>query len=477
MLLRMKQLATQGYDGSLSTSQKSSIVNELSELNDEINATAYRTKFNGNTLLATANTVENNTADVFAGQSLNTAASAPAFSTGGTIAAQSGTFASGYIGAITGAAAATAAFVLPSGDDLAKLIDKTGSTTFTFESDGRNLTMQASINGVYTTDTVSISDSDYTTGTTTDNYKVLNFEKFGITLNLNIKTDTGLNADVLGNTVASVFDAKTIIISGETSKISDIKLSGAESGTYTLSDSSGTLTMAWTDADGTAHSDAINLTSSAYTWTGGEYTTIDFKAAGIKLEIYNFQTRTGLEVSAQLAALENYGSSADGVLVVKGNGTSSLGFQSGPDAGSYIDVETINVMTATTGIYAGSESEMTLLGTKLAGDNGLTSLTSSTSASDWASSFTDVADAIDVALDWISEQRGIFGAQMNRLSYLSSNLQATSTNMQASRSSIIDTDFASETAQLTKGQIMQQAATAMLAQANQMPNVILSLLK
>jgi flagellin len=52
-----------------------------------------------------------------------------------------------------------------------------------------------------------------------------------------------------------------------------------------------------------------------------------------------------------------------------------------------------------------------------------------------------------------------------------------STNTSASRSAIIDTDFASETAGLTKGQIMQQAATAMLAQANQMPNVILSLLK
>jgi flagellin len=475
MLLRMKQLATQGYDGSLSTSQKGSIVNELSELNDEINATAYRTKFNGNTLLATANTVENNTADVFAGQNLNT--TAPAWSTGGTVTAQTGTFSAsaGYIGAITGATAATFDFVLPTGDDLSKLIDKTGSTTFTFETDGSNLTLQASINGVYTTDTVSISDSDYTNGTTTDNYKTLNFEKFGITLNLNIKTNSNLSADVLGSTVASVFDADTFILYGETSQITDIKLSGAESGSYTLSDSSGTLTMAWTDADGTAHSDAINLTG--YDWTGGQYTTVDFKAAGIKLEIYNYQTRTGVEVSAQLAALENYGSGADGVLVVKGNGTSSLGFQSGPDAGSYIDVETINVMTATTGIYAGSESEMTLLGTKLAGDNGLTSLTSSTSASDWASSFTDVADAIDVALDWISEQRGIFGAQMNRLSYLSSNLQATSTNMQASRSSIIDTDFASETAQLTKGQIMQQAATAMLAQANQMPNVILSLLK
>jgi flagellin len=66
---------------------------------------------------------------------------------------------------------------------------------------------------------------------------------------------------------------------------------------------------------------------------------------------------------------------------------------------------------------------------------------------------------------------------MNRLSYISTNLQAQSTNLQNSRSAIIDTDFASETAKLTKGQIMQQAATAMLAQANQMPNVILSLLK
>jgi flagellin len=479
MLLRMKQLATQGYDGSLSTSQKGSIVNELSQLNEEINATAYRTRFNGNTLLATANTVENNTADVFSGQSLNTALSAPSFATTATINAQSGTMATGFIGAVTGATAATAAFVLPSGDDLAKLVDKTGTTTFTFEADGRNLTLQASINGVYTTDTVSISDSDYTTGTTTDNYKTLNFEKFGITLSLNIKTNTALTADVLGDAVASAFDGDTFTLTGETSKITDIKLSGAESGTYTLTDNnSGTITMGWTDASGTAHSDAINLANtSGYSWTGGEYTTVDFKAAGIKLEIYNFQTRTGTEIADQLSALSNYAGAGTGELIVKGNGTSSLAFQSGPDAGSYIDVETINVMTATEGIYAGSESEMTLLGTKLAGDNGLTTLTSSTSASDWASSFTDVADAIDVALDWISEQRGIFGAQMNRLSYLSSNLQATSTNMQASRSSIIDTDFASETAQLTKGQIMQQAATAMLAQANQMPNVILSLLK
>ena len=64
----------------------------------------------------------------------------------------------------------------------------------------------------------------------------------------------------------------------------------------------------------------------------------------------------------------------------------------------------------------------------------------------------------------------IFGPQ-------SSNVNELSSNLSAARSNVQDTDYASETASLTKGQILQQAATAMLAQANQMPNVILSLLK
>jgi len=77
----------------------------------------------------------------------------------------------------------------------------------------------------------------------------------------------------------------------------------------------------------------------------------------------------------------------------------------------------------------------------------------------------------------VSTQRSTYGSQMNRLSFITQNLSAQSTNLQQSKSAITDTDFAKETALLTKGQIMQQAATAMLAQANQMPNVILSLLK
>jgi flagellin len=122
---------------------------------------------------------------------------------------------------------------------------------------------------------------------------------------------------------------------------------------------------------------------------------------------------------------------------------------------------------------------MTTLGNRITnsrnGDLGALGLTDSIDT--WQTAFKNAAAAVDTALDYISTQRATYGSQMNRLSYVSTNLQAQSTNLQNSRSAIIDTDFAAETAKLTKGQIMQQAATAMLAQANQMPNVILSLLK
>jgi flagellin len=86
-------------------------------------------------------------------------------------------------------------------------------------------------------------------------------------------------------------------------------------------------------------------------------------------------------------------------------------------------------------------------------------------------------DKVDDDLLAISKERAKMGALVGRAMYSSQNLMAQSANIQAARSAIVDTDFAAETARLTKGQIMQQAATAMLAQANQMPNVILSLLK
>jgi len=77
----------------------------------------------------------------------------------------------------------------------------------------------------------------------------------------------------------------------------------------------------------------------------------------------------------------------------------------------------------------------------------------------------------------LTTQRSLLGAYQNQIEYTVSNVTELSANLDAARSNVQDTDYASETATLTKGQILQQAATAMLAQANQMPNVILSLLK
>ena len=73
--------------------------------------------------------------------------------------------------------------------------------------------------------------------------------------------------------------------------------------------------------------------------------------------------------------------------------------------------------------------------------------------------------------------RGALGAAQNSLQYAIDNMQTLSNNLADGVGRIVDTDYASETANLTKTQILQQAATSMLAQANQMPNVILTLLK
>lgn len=84
---------------------------------------------------------------------------------------------------------------------------------------------------------------------------------------------------------------------------------------------------------------------------------------------------------------------------------------------------------------------------------------------------------LDAALAQISSSRGDLGAIQNRFSSTIANLQTTSENLSASRSRIQDADFAAETANMTRGQILQQAGTAILAQANSLPNNVLSLLR
>jgi flagellin len=85
--------------------------------------------------------------------------------------------------------------------------------------------------------------------------------------------------------------------------------------------------------------------------------------------------------------------------------------------------------------------------------------------------------ALDAAIDAVSSQRAAFGAAQNRLEHTIANLQVTEENLTASESRIRDTDMASEMTNFTKSQILMQAGTAMLAQANAAPQAVLQLLR
>ena len=339
MLLRLKTLATQGYDGSLSASQRTQIVDEINELNTEINNTAARTKFNGNALIAAT-----------VGQSSSSTA-----------------------------------------------------------------TVGASITNAFAT-----------------------------------LTSISVNTTGVG----------TFLLSGST-------LTSGATGALTLS---GTITNTY---NGTAFSTtyAQTLTATNYTATAKGIQVFNFDKIGISIEV----TQTGSASSGNLLAVGFNGLT----LTTAAGAPSDLYFQGGTETSTpnMVVYDAINVRTDYMGAANSSLDgfdAMTNLGGQI---QLLNSFANTVGQSTWATASSTVGTFVDTAIDKISEQRSDMGALQNRISYINQNLEAYSTNLQSSRSAIMDADFAAETAKLTKGQILQQAATAMLAQANQMNNVVLSLLK
>ena len=93
------------------------------------------------------------------------------------------------------------------------------------------------------------------------------------------------------------------------------------------------------------------------------------------------------------------------------------------------------------------------------------------------SAIGNVIDDIDTAIDTVNNKRATFGATQSRFEAVISNLQVSVENQTGARSRIMDADFAVETANLSRAQILQQAGNAMIAQANQLPQQVLSLLR
>ena len=137
-------------------------------------------------------------------------------------------------------------------------------------------------------------------------------------------------------------------------------------------------------------------------------------------------------------------------------------YQVGVDGGNTLSVD-FGDMTASTG--------------SMASLNGAAVGLNSTTVASGITLAASVITITDAAITAVSTQRATFGATSNRLTHAVDNLTNVKTNAEASRSRILDTDYAAATSELARTQIIQQAGTAMLAQANQLPQSVLSLLQ
>ena len=138
---------------------------------------------------------------------------------------------------------------------------------------------------------------------------------------------------------------------------------------------------------------------------------------------------------------------------ILGADSGTLTFQIGANSDDTIDVTTAD-MTASTEVTAVTGGDITS-----------------------AANATTAMDDIDAALDAVTLERANYGAYQNRFESVIGNLQTASENQSAARGRIMDADFAAETANLSRGQILQQAGMAMLTQANSMPQQVLALLR
>ena len=149
------------------------------------------------------------------------------------------------------------------------------------------------------------------------------------------------------------------------------------------------------------------------------------------------------------------GTNSDGVVI----------YQVGANASQTISIDLGDWATTGAGVYSngGAANDISSAGTGI----GLSTSTAAAAA----------LAKIDTAINGINTQRATYGAVMNRLEYVVDNLSNVSQNAEASRSRVEDANYAVETTELARTQIIQQAGTAMLAQANQSAQAVLQLLK
>jgi len=284
----------------------------------------------------------------------------------------------------------------------------------------------------------------------------------------------------------------------------DLTINGYQVG---ASVSDGVSPTTFAAASGIAKANAINAISSstgviasvgattkegaAAASTAAAVTASDILINGVDIGSIPSTSQTTVTMAAQISAAINAKSSSTGVTATFDISTSKIALTAAD--GRNVVVGGTSVGATASGIALGTYTSTITLNTTnsggitLAGTTGLAAVnmtagnTAATSAVGVDLTSSGLAQAslntLDSAINTITNSRAAMGAYQNRLTASISNLETTSMNLQASRSRILDTDYAKETTNLAKSQIITQAATAMLAQANQSAQSVLALLK
>ncbi len=262
--------------------------------------------------------------------------------------------------------------------------------------------------------------------TTPNGTNDLVFATEGIT----ITNASGMDANALDTALFGLFKTG----------LTGLNVSGAAAGTYIMTQSGNDYTM----DDGAGHTQTITNAANGPT-------TFDFNDIGITVTVDGNYTAAQSELDFMQFTV-----------TAGAPGTPGVAFQVGNkgDANNRINLSLTSAKTTDIGTGSGGG----------AASLGATDLISAGNAQ-------DALTAIDKAISDVSALRGGIGADQNRLSYASANLSTKVENITAADSVIRDTDMAAEMTELTKNQILVQAGTAMLAQANQAPQQVLSLLR
>jgi flagellin len=251
-----------------------------------------------------------------------------------------------------------------------------------------------------------------------------------------------------------------------TGAITSVSVAGAKAATtYTLSASTTANTLTLRDAltAGTGNTSTIDVSGGV---NARSSVTLNFASLGVSLTVSN---PTGTALSA--ADLETLAAKTIATAAAGVGQTARL--QTGADAGlsNQTSVALLNTQLA----LATAGTSMATLNTAIGAYDTAAQLgTNPTGPSD--DQATALITAIDAANDWISAQRASLGAAQNRLGYAAASLTTTSQNVSAANSQIRDVDVATETANMSKAQILMQAGVSVLAQANQVQQLALKLL-